>query len=712
MLFPYLWLRSTGFPFQWLDDLALPALLDPAAPDYHDRAAFDAQVIDSRRRLVEALGRPDAVEALLLSNVSAVDRLGALSAADLTRPNLRTRQRLRLAWCYLQRFCAKNETCAFFGPLAWGRVDPDSPLPVELGPHDPGLGWLRRRMVRIEHWVIERLCDQLGRRHPAALPYQLNPGCDLEGDQLRVPLGKQVTLSAPALRFLRSVAAGRGEQPVPPEPALRALATSGVVHRTVGVAPESERPLERIDDALGVRLPVTTQLEELRGRFEQKTGHPDRRAVLEEMLAALREAGVDTTRATGTTYAGRLPVYEDCERNLRFRIGGELADVLRTRIPPLLRLYRLVAECVASVLHEHYATVLTELRDRAGSAAPVDFLVFLNAARSAAIEDVRRGVGEEVRAVLHAAWAACAGDPTADELVLQDDHLDRVATQLRAGFPGHRGFAQVLGIGVMSPDVMIGIGDGGVRVVLGEVHPCVLAAMQPVALPFLDQRADALARVDELLGAGRIVLAATRQTYQRSQLTWPVTAKLFEVVLPGATSRCPPAQQIPAGRGRVELRDGVVHFFDRATGRAEDMVTLLSSDLQHVMFGLAGDVLGGGLAARLRYRDVVVRRRSWRVGTDDLPAASRPAEEFDHYRALRGWAENHGLPRRGFFRTDSETKPVYLDWANPIAVDTFAKMARASSRVTITEMDPAPDQLWLADHSGLHTAELRMSYVV
>ena len=255
-------------------------------------------------------------------------------------------------------------------------------------------------------------------------------------------------------------------------------------------------------------------------------------------------------------------------------------------------------------------------------------------------------------------------------------------------------------------------GDGELSVVLGEVHPCVLAAMQPVALPFLDQRDDALARVDELIGAGRIVLAATRGTYQRSQITWPVTPHLYEVVLPGATSRCPPAQQIPAGRGRVELRDGLTFFFDRVTGCDEDVVTLLSSDLQHVMFELADDVLGGGLDARLHYRSIVVKRRSWWVGTDGMPAASRPAEEFDDYRALRGWADRHGLPRRGFFRTDSEDKPVYIDWANPIAVDTFAKMARASSQVKITEMDPAPDQMWLVDHSGLHTAELRMSYVV
>ena len=452
MLFPYLWLRSTGFPFQWLDDLALPSLLDPAAPDYNNRAAFDELVIDSRRRMVEVLGCPSAVEALFLSNVNAVDRLAGLAGADLARLNVRTRQRLRLAWSYLQRFCAKNETCGFFGPLAWGHVDLDSPLSVELRPHDPSQGWLRRRMVRIEHWVIEQLCDQLSKSHAATLPYQLNPSCDLESDRLRIPLGKQVTLPGQAVRFLHSVAAGSAEQLTSHESIPRVLTKSGVVSRTVGVAPESEQPLRRIEEALGLRLPVITELEELRGHFEKQTSYQYRRAVLDEMRALLHQAGVDTTRPTGTIYAGRLPIYEDCERNLQFRIGGALADILWTQIPPLMRLYRLVAECVASMLHEYYSTVLTELRDRLGNDDPVDFLVFLNAARSGTIDDVRHDIAGKMRTCLHATWALCDGHTSDHGLVLEDRHLDQVTAALTASFPEHRRFAHVLGVGVMSPD--------------------------------------------------------------------------------------------------------------------------------------------------------------------------------------------------------------------------------------------------------------------
>ncbi|NUT50388.1 MAG: hypothetical protein HOV94_24240 [Saccharothrix sp.] len=118
MLFPWLWLRSTGFPFGWVDEVALPE------PD--DADAFARDVVEVRARLVERMTDPAVIEALVLSNADAADRMAALAGADLASVTSRTRQRLRLGWSYLQRFCTKNETCSFFGPLAWGEVEPDA----------------------------------------------------------------------------------------------------------------------------------------------------------------------------------------------------------------------------------------------------------------------------------------------------------------------------------------------------------------------------------------------------------------------------------------------------------------------------------------------------------------------------------------------------------------------------------------------------------
>ncbi|MGQ0838581.1 hypothetical protein [Actinokineospora sp.] len=694
MLVPWLWLRSTGFPWHWLDEQARPELLDPAHPAYDDPEAFAAAALAARRALVARLAEPEVAEALLLSNVDAVDRVAALLGSDLAAPNVRLRQRVRLGWAYLQRFCAKNETVSFFGPLAWGTIDQEAAESVSLTPIDPAAGRLARRSVRVEHWALRGLCAAIGPAEPVAP--SLHPACDLDGDHLRVPLGKRVTLSADTASVLRAIEAGTATT-VPTR-----LVESGVVRRVLAVPPECAAGPLAIEAAVGRALPVTTRVEELRARFEHETGLTERRALLAELRSVLASATVDTARDKGTAYAGRLPVYEDCQRNLRFRVGGALASVLARRIPPLLSLYRLVAECVASQLNAHYASVVAE-----------DFPVFLHAARTTeTITRVRREIDAAVRATLVAAWAGFGWDT--EEVEFDDSHLSVVADRLRARFPDHARFGDVLGVGVMSPDVLIAGRDPATldTVVLGEIHPCVLGAMQSVALPFLDDAAEALAFADKLVCGGRVVLATTDAAYQRSQLSWPVTDTLHEVVVPGATSRCPPERTIPAGRGRVRTVDGIVRFTDRATGRTEDMVTVLSSDLQQVMFGLAGAVLGGETTARLRYHGVVARRRAWAADPTRIPDAPRPAEEFAHYTALRAWARATGLPRRVFFRADTEVKPLYLDWANPIAVDTFAKIARTATRLRFSELTPSPDELWLTDDLGAHTAELRMSYLV
>jgi hypothetical protein len=755
MLFPYLWLRSTGFPFRWLDELALPGLYDPDSPDFDDTQAFDRHMRSARRRLVDLLGEPGPLEALQLSNPAAVDRMADLAAADLARPNARTRERLRLAWSYLQRFCAKNETCSFFGPLAWGRVEP-GPRPsltiepaLTIEPGGPQYDWLRRRRVTVEHWVVDRICAAITAEHEADLPLRLNPACDLDGDLLRIPLGRQVTLPPGAALLVRSVVDGKAPTgAAEPGPFERRLVKAGVLSRGIAVPPETRQPLRELADAAvhelgaaGARDSPTVRavelLEDLRHQFEA-ADLGRRRILLAEMLRVLGAAGIDTRREAGRQYAGRSPVYEDCERNISFLIGGALAEVLETDLPPVLRLYRLIAECAASRLHDHYEQILRTQSAPDGRSPSDDFLVLLAGTRSADADQARDALIHELRTELAQAWAEIEiADPAAGT-ELGDADLELITARLRSRYPLHARHADTLGVGVVSPDVMIAapgaaisgravldgempggaIPDAGtLRIVLGEVHPCVPTAVQSVALPFLDRCDDALRLADRLLAPGRVLLAATSQDYHRSQITWPVTPNLYEVVVPGATGRCAPERQIPVGRGRVQSRAGVLHFVDRATGRAEDIVTVLSSDLHRVMFALAGDVLGGSLAPRLAYRGIEIKRRTWRFAAADLPAtglpaATRPGEQFAHYAAFRDWARARQLPRRGFFRTDTEIKPLFVDWANPLSVDTFAKLTRTCTAVRISPMSPAPDELWFTDQSGLHTAELRMTYAV
>lgn len=719
-MFRLFWLRCAGFAF---DDLASLALDDT---DELGEAEFGRHMARSRAAVAELLTRPSAAEALLLSNPDSLDRITALADTTEQPVNSRIRQRLRLGWNYLQRLHAKNDTCSFFGPLAWGRVDCDAGAALRLTVAEPGAPRLRRRRVVYEQWVVDGLTEALSDDLRGSLPARLHSGCDLDGGAVRVPGGRRMSVNAEAMALLRLAQEGRLDAAslAAAEPPVGAVVSRFVVpdlSLPLG-APET---LEVLADAVTTGTPqrrpalaATHQLITLREKFERAEGAAARRGLLGEMSDALTAAGVSVSRPKGTMYAGRLPVYEDCEQNLTVIMGQGYADRLRDSLLPVLRLYRVVAQCAAARLHARYSDVLAQLS--ASVAGQVDFLTLLRVIRRPG-PALWEPVVAELRAQLQHAWTEVAPGTSSADLELSADAIARIATALREATPEQHRFADVLGVGVVSPDLLLAAPDmaaidsGRARIVVGEVHPGVLTALQPVVLPFLDTAGTTwqLGQVDDMLAPGRILMAPTGRTYHRSQINWPVVPNLWEIMLPGSVGRVPAARRIPAGRGRVVSEAGLLRFRDARTGRCEDLVTVLSTDLHQVLFALAPDVLGGALPHRVSWQGIELKRRSWRFDAATIPEPGSPAESLADFRSLANWATVHRLPRHCFFKAAGEPKPMYLDWRNPLAVDAFARMATRSGSVWITEMSPGPDELWLRDGAGRrYCAELRTSFVL
>jgi hypothetical protein len=73
------------------------------------------------------------------------------------------------------------------------------------------------------------------------------------------------------------------------------------------------------------------------------------------------------------------------------------------------------------------------------------------------------------------------------------------------------------------------------------------------------------------------------------------------------------------------------------------------------------------------------------------------------------------MPRFVFVRTRAGTKPFFVDFDSPLSIDVLARAARRAAAdadpqevVTVTEMLPAPDQMWLTDAEGRrYASELR-----
>ena len=119
---------------------------------------------DEPARLRAAAGDPAFREAMTWQNAAAManalDKLGDAPGTS------KTRRREDVVASYWQRYCAKNDTIGFYGPLAWGRIEADGAprLAVRSGPV------VRERGVHLESWGVQ------------AVAAAVDP-------ELRVPLG-------------------------------------------------------------------------------------------------------------------------------------------------------------------------------------------------------------------------------------------------------------------------------------------------------------------------------------------------------------------------------------------------------------------------------------------------------------------------------------------------------------------------------------------
>jgi hypothetical protein len=122
---------------------------------------------------------------------------------------------------------------------------------------------------------------------------------------------------------------------------------------------------------------------------------------------------------------------------------------------------------------------------------------------------------------------------------------------------------------------------------------------------------------------------------------------------------------------------------------------------------------------RVKIDDLVVSRESWRFSPADLDFAAEK-DEAARFVRTRAWAAALGIPRYVFVKSSAEVKPVYVDFTSPIYVNALAKMVRQTNAderlpdktITIVEMLPTHDELWLTDHEGnRYTSEFRFTWV-
>lgn len=742
-------LRHAGFPFDWLESLGLSSELlaqasqllaeedalvaaaradggdagaravqealaqgrEPALKRHHGPAFRDAlsrylasrQSLQARyaeeraalrRNLRERAKDPSIQEAVYLSSPAMFDNVWSRYLQGGERPDTSDARRVeRQVYTYLQRFCAKNETTSFFGPISYGERTSDDGYDVRTVPS----GNTRRRTF-FSFWAVTELARAVGRERTLRphLPLRLNPLFTVTpGRATCAPLKLDVPLSPQAEQLLAVLR----EHPTPAAASqVLGLATADVerlalplvkgalllwglpfrpndfgtfesVRDSVAALPESEaraRWLERLD-----------ALARLRTDFES-ADLTRRRELLPRLEAAFTEAtGKPARRGEGQVYADRLILYEEASSPFRLRFGARFTLELEAALTGALELSAAYGEKVQRGFKE-------QVRDALGpDETPLDLLEYAVRLRPDTVSGSRFS-------------------PVPPVLLEEDGNRSRALPVdfLGTSTPGGR---------YALPDVCLAAKpDGGFEVMLARVHHHLLlwswlSAFQPereryasVASRWLD--ADPAAR-------GLVGLSIRRRNkgfyvFPGRRLVYSVSDVLDveEGALTPADVKVRPTPEGPVlvdGKGeRLSLYLPLDDF-----SSYPPFAALAHTQVLHAPLRTKGSHL-----PRLSVGGAVYQRERWELAAERL---AKPTG-FDLFLAVQRERRAGGWPRFVFMRSSKERKPYLIDTASPFALDLLSHLAREAERLSVEEMYPAPEQLWLKDERGRYTCELRM----
>jgi hypothetical protein len=706
------------------------------------QAMFEAATGRVSAAISEIAAAPRFREAVIWQNRRAMHTgIDSLLRHGSRNGSTRPRRDELLVASYAQRYCAKNDTIGFFGPVGWASFTADSE-PIRL---QPGRTLLAAREVYFEGWAIDALAETLAKNkqlRPWLAPRR-TPFAAIEGTTLHLPLEKPTTLTpkqaavlqaCDGQRIAREIAADLMRDPrsqISSEAELyrilEGMQAIGLVSWTLEVPLESrpERTLRRLLERIGdetLRRPALnalTEMEHARSAVARAAGDPEQLdQALEQLETTFTQlTGAGATRSAGKTYAARTLVYEDCRRDIELELGSAILDALSEPLSLLLLSARWITAQATTAFREAFKQLHAELAHASGSPLVPALDFWFKAQETLSGEDNR--IVEGITRAFQERWSALLALPPGQRQVTYS------SAELRPGVEAAFGAAQA-GWSLAhyhSPDVMIAARDiaaierGDFLFVMGELH---VAENTIGAAAFLAQHPapeDLFQAVVQDLPGPRLMPVTPRDWHQltartRSALVapWDYRLLLSKDACGVQKSRAVPIGALlvePAGESlTLRSRDGKIQF---------DIVEALGSLLSKLVANSFRMMRPEPHMPRVMIDRLVAARESWRCAADEIPLSSS-RHDAESFLAVRRWASNLGMPRFVFVKSPLEVKPSFVDFNSPIFVEMFARLLRRVSEqatpgttIAISEMLPAPDQIWLTDaENRRYTSELRI----
>ena len=700
---------------------------------------FSKGILSVSRALRETVADPQFQQAVLLQNCEALRRV----THSFLRPRrgFKERQNEEMVASYLQRYCLKNDTIGFFGPVGWAQFS-ENARTVEL---EPGPDLVAHSAIFFENWCIEALGEKFA-EDCALRPWmrpRLLPFFHIEGNKLHSGGNPLSTLPRTHLAILRKcngelmpreIARSlmtAGADAIPEEQVYRLLeifAARGIISWKFEIPlclhPEQHlrQLLEEIEDKELKRplLDDLNQLDESRNAVARAFGHPARLSAALEALDETfsRLTGKSPTKSAGSMYASRTLIYQDCRRDVRMEFGPEIVSSLGTPLSLLLESARWFSYRSAELYRREFERIYDELAQKRGSDR-VELMEFWSRIELLVFDAAQRPFNQVV-AELQNRWEQIL------DLPLEASRVERSSADLmplvRELFAAPRPGWQLARY--HSPDVMIAASDaeavrrGEYYFALGEVHVTTNTQRYSFTLsqhPAPEQMLQALA-VD--LPESHVLPVPPRQWPRVTNRTAIAVVSPHDYYLETARdsiANAPRSYVLPiasmvlrrTSAGLVvEKRDGSLSF---------DPIEFIGEILSGVAVEMMKIISPRRHVPRITLDRLVITRESWSFPSSEWQFINQE-EEHQRFLEARHWMRKNGLPRFVFVRVPIEVKPFYLDFDSPVYVEIFCRMVRrmlASHRsdepITMTEMLPGPDQLWLRDSDGrAYTSELRI----
>jgi len=706
--------------------------------------SFTDSLISQREALREFARDPMFQEAVIWQNRQAFET-AVQSAAREDRGsarNQRQRNHEELVANYAQRYCVKNDTIGFFGPVAWGRIESGGPmLESSCGP-----SLTKRRQTYFESWAVDKIAASLSQLEGMDwwIPPRLVPDAFIEKGTLQragfapVPLSvlEQAVLSlcdgrALPEQILRAIQndpqfRGCGQQGL--REALKAKAAEGILtwRFLVPVEVNSEidlrQQLLRVGDP-ELRATALSRLDKVENARKEVSGaagdpvqlnHALRKAelIFEEITSAPGH------RNPGTTYGGRTVVYEDCQRDLALRISPCLLSPIVPALSLLLQSLRWFMQSTALEFERLFRQTYLELATPEGG-GHIRLQEWWHYTEPKLLNAPSLG---EVEKLFRQKWAGILsigqhGSTVQFESCNLTDKVKQLFPELGAGYYPVRYFCPDLMLAAENEEV---VRRGEALYILGEVHSGKNTLCHAALVEQHPDRHDLVEATQWDLSTACFKILDTQAGETTTVRTSEGLLRPADYLLATTPDAVAPHGHdcYPISGLMVREQDEEIQVVSRADGRRFHILEAFSDLLFAFVMNKASWIPPLRHVPRVLVDRLVIHRETWRFRKDELDFAMEK-DEGRRFLGARRWMKSHGVPQEMFVKSVLEVKPFYLDLDSPVLVEILCRVIRRMNSsggndevLTFSEMLPGAKQLWLEDAEGArYTSELRFAVV-